>query len=158
MQDVIRMTYDVALCHPDDITQSIPYVIRISWLPAVSHPDDFRTQQYVIRMTYDVALCHPDDMKSFSTSGCVKDTPVCHPDDLRICLMSSGCCSLSHPDDLVRYRQFLIRMIKYTAVYHPDDLKMCLMSSGWENYVMTYGQYSMSSGWHTKLPWVIRMT
>ena len=40
IRDVIRMTDDIAL----------------------SHPDDLRVLQYVIRMTYDIALCLPDEI------------------------------------------------------------------------------------------------
>ena len=41
LQDVTRMTYDVALCHPDEITNLIP---QSSGWPSYS--------QYLIRMTY----------------------------------------------------------------------------------------------------------
>ena len=50
------------------------------------------------------------------------------------------------------------------ALFHTDEItNLVPKSSGWLSYWqylirMTYGQYSMSSGWHMKLPWVIWMT
>ena len=84
------MTYDVALCHPDEITKfwslshpddlAIPsissgwlivdaYVIRMTYLALVSHPDELRQIHYVIRMTYSSISCHPDDLTEFGFSS-----------------------------------------------------------------------------------------
>ena len=104
MQDVIRMTYDVALCHPDEITKiwslshpddlAIPsissgwlivdaYVIRMTYLALVSHPDELRQIHYVIRMTYSSISYHPDDLTEFGfSSGWVTAMLLCHPDEI----------------------------------------------------------------------------
>ena len=104
MQDVIRMTYDVALCHPNEITKiwslshpddlAIPsissgwlivdaYVIRMTYLALVSHPDELRQIHYVIRMTYSSILCHPDYLTEVGfSSGWVTAMLLCHPDEI----------------------------------------------------------------------------
>ena len=91
MQDVTRMTYDVALCHPGEITNLIPtqvirmiylfpvshsydlwpmhHVIRMGYLALVSHPDKLRQIYYVIQMTYFSILCHPDDLTEVGISS-----------------------------------------------------------------------------------------
>ena len=72
------MTYDVSLCHSDDITNlirmtylfqvsylddlwSMHHVIRMTYLALVSHPDELWPIHCVIRMTYSSILCDPDD-------------------------------------------------------------------------------------------------
>ena len=103
MQDVIRMTYDVALCHPDEITNLIPK--SSGWLSY---------SQYLIRMTYRRCICHPDDLPGVGiSSGWVTANSLCHPDDILFHFMSSG---------WLNWGWFLIRM-SYGNV---------IMSSGWD--------------------------
>ena len=103
MQDVIRMTYDVALCHPGEITNLIPK--SSGWLSY---------SQYLIRMTYRRCICHPDDLPGVGiSSGWVTANSLCHPDDILFHLMSSG---------WLNWGWFLIRM-SYGNV---------IMSSGWD--------------------------
>ena len=69
---------------------------------------------------------------------------------------------VSLPDDLCSM-QDIIRMTHNIALCHPDEIIYLIHKSpGWLNYYqylvrMTYVQWTMSSGWHTKLPEVIRM-
>ena len=103
MQDVIRMTYDVALCHPDEIT-------RI-W--SLSHPDDLAIHSISSGWLIVDALCHPDDLPGVgNSSGWVTANSLCHPDDILFHFMSSG---------WLNGGWFLIRM-SYGNV---------IMSSGW---------------------------
>ena len=103
MQDVIRMTYDVVLCHPGEITNLIPK--SSGWLSY---------SQYLIRMTYRRCICHPDDLPGVGiSSGWVTANSLCHPDDILFHFMSSG---------WLNWGWFLIRM-SYGNV---------IMSSGWD--------------------------
>ena len=104
MQDVIRMTYDVALCHPDEITKI--------W--SLSHPDDLAIPSISSGWLIADALCHPDDLPGVGiSSGWVTAISLCHPDDLLFHFMSSG---------WLNWGWFLIRM-SYGNV---------IMSSGWD--------------------------
>ena len=81
MQDVIRMTYDIALCHPDEI-------IKI-W--SLSHPDDLAIPSISSGWLIADALCHPDDLPGVGiSSGWVTAISLCHPDDILFHFMSSG--------------------------------------------------------------------
>ena len=104
MQDVIRMTYDVALCHPDEITKI--------W--SLSHPDDLAIPSISSGWLIVDALCHPDDLPGVgNSSGWVTANSLCHPDDILFHFMSSG---------WLNGGWFLIRM-SYGNV---------IMSSGWD--------------------------
>ena len=104
MQDVIRMTYDVALCHPDEITKI--------W--SLSHPDDLAIPSISSGWLIADALCHPDDLPGVGiSSGWVAAISLCHPDDILFHFMSSG---------WLNWGWFLIRM-SYGNV---------IMSSGWD--------------------------
>ena len=104
MQDVIRMTYDVALCHPDEITKI--------W--SQSHPDDLAIPSISSGWLIVDALCHPDDLPGVGiSSGWVTANSLCHPDDILFHFMSSG---------WLNWGWFLIRM-SYGNV---------IMSSGWD--------------------------
>ena len=104
MQDVIRMTYDVALCHPDAITKI--------W--SLSHPDDLAITSISSGWLIVDALCHPDDLPGVGiSSGWVTANSLCHPDDILFHFMSSG---------WLNWGWFLIRM-SYGNV---------IMSSGWD--------------------------
>ena len=104
MQDVIRMTYDVALCHPDEITKI--------W--SLSHPDDLAIPSISSGWLIVDALCHPDDLPGVGiSSGWVTANSLCHPDDILFHFMSSG---------WLNWGWFLIRM-SYGNV---------IMSSGWD--------------------------
>ena len=104
LQYVIQMTYDIALCHRDEITNLIP---KSSVWPSYS--------QYLIRMTYEhckmtynIGLCHPDDITNLIWS-------LSHLDELAIPSISS-------------------RWLMNIAGCHADGLRYWQMSSGWENY------------------------
>ena len=104
MQDVIRMTYDVALCHPDEITKI--------W--SLSHPDDLAIPSISSGWLIADALCHPDDLPGVGiSSGWVTAISLCHPDDILFHFMSSG---------WLNWGWFLIR-VSYGNV---------IMSSGWD--------------------------
>ena len=106
MQDVIRMTYDVALCHPDEITKI--------W--SLSHPDDLAIPSISSGWLISDALCHPDDLPGVGiSSGWVTANSLCHPDDILVHFMSSG-------SGWLNWGWFLIRM-SYGNV---------IMSSGWD--------------------------
>ena len=104
MQDVIRMTYDVALCHPDEITKI--------W--SLSHPDDLAIPSISSGWLIVDAWCHPDDLPGVGiSSGWVTANSLCHPDDILFHFMSPG---------WLNWGWFLIRM-SYGNV---------IMSSGWD--------------------------
>ena len=104
MQDVIRMTYDVALCHPDEITKI--------W--SLSHPDDLAIPSISSGWLIVDALCHPDDLPGVGiSSGWVTANSLCHRDDILFHFMSSW---------WLNWGWFLIRM-SYGNVN---------MSSGWD--------------------------
>ena len=104
MHDVIRMTYYVALCHPDEITKI--------W--SLSHPDDLAIPSISFGWLIVDALCHPDDLPGVGIlSGWVTANSLCHPDDILFHFMSSG---------WLNWGWFLIRM-SYANV---------IMSSGWD--------------------------
>ena len=106
MQDVIRMTYNVSLCHPDEIT-------KIWYL---SHPDDLAIPSISSGWLIVDALCHPDDLPGVGiSSGWVTANSWCHPDDTLFHFMSSG---------WLNWGWFLIRM-SYGNV---------IMSSGWDTF------------------------
>ena len=86
MQDVIRMTYDVALCHPDEITNVIPkssgwlsyfqYLIRMTDGRCIMSSGWLNWRWYLIRMSYGNVimssgwhtlpfLSHPDEIRNF---------------------------------------------------------------------------------------------
>ena len=105
MQDVIRMTYDVALCHLDEITKI--------W--SLSHPDDLVIPSISSGWLIVDALYHPDDLPAVGiSSGWVTANSLCHPDDKLFHFMSSG---------WLNWGWFLIRM-SYGNV---------IMSSGWDS-------------------------
>ena len=104
MQDVIRMTYDVALCHPDEITKI--------W--SLSHPDDLAIPSISSGWLIVDALCHLDDLPGVgNSSGWVTANSLCHPDYILLHFMSSG---------WLNGGWFLIRM-SYGNV---------IISSGWD--------------------------
>ena len=104
MQDVIRMTYDVASCHPDEITK----------IESLSHQDDSAITSISSGWLIVDALCHPDDLPGVGISSrWVTANSLCHPDDILFHLMSSG---------WLDWGWFLIRM-SYGNV---------IMSSGWD--------------------------
>ena len=126
MQDVIRMTYDVALCHPDEITKI--------W--SLSHPDELAIPSISSGWLIVDALCHPDELAipSISSGWLIVDA-LCHPDDLPGVGISSG-------------------WVTANSLCHPDDILFHFMSSGWLNWGwflirMSYGNVIMSSGWDT---------
>ena len=167
MQDVIRMTYDVALCHPDEIIKiwslSHPDDLAISsissgWLivDALCHPDDLPgvgiSSGWVTANSlchpYDILfhLCHPDDLPDVGiSSGWVTANSLCHPDDILF--------HLCHPDDLPDVG-ISSGWVTANSLCHPDDILFHFMSSGWLNWGwflirMSYGNVIMSSGWDT---------
>ena len=96
------MIYDVALCHPDEITK----------ISSLSHPDDLASISSGWLIV--AALCHPDDLPGVGiSSGWVTANSLCHPDDILFHFMSSG---------RLNWGWFLIRM-SYGNV---------IMSSGWD--------------------------
>ena len=104
MQNVIRVTYDVALCYPDEITKI--------W--SLSHPDDLAIPSISSGWLIVDALCHPDDLPGVSnSSGWVTANSLCHPDDILFHFMSSG---------WLNWGWFLIRMSHSNVI----------MSSGWD--------------------------
>ena len=147
------MTYDIALCHPDEITTLIPkssgwlnycqYLIRMGDIPS----GWLNYWWFLIRMTWILAVSHPDDLTIGSISsrwlmGIVR----CHPDDLQYSPISSGWHNI------------------IWSLSHPDEISMLMhKSSGWLSYRqylirMTYGYCTMSSGWLAILSYLIRMT
>ena len=110
MQDVIRMTYDVALCHPDEITKI--------W--SLSHPDDLAIPSISSGWLIVDALCHPDDLPGVGiSSGWVTANSLCHPDNILFHFMSSG---------WLNWGWFLIRMS-----YGYASFLSFLKSSGWDS-------------------------
>ena len=98
------MTYNVALCHPDEITK----------ISSLSHPDDLAIPSISSGWLIVDALCHPDDLPGVGiSSGWVTANSLCHPDDILFHFMSSG---------WLNWGWFLIRM-SYGIV---------IMSSGWD--------------------------
>ena len=136
MQDVIRMTYDVALCHPDEITKI--------W--SLSHPDDLAIPSISSGWLIVDALCHPDDLPGVGiSSGWVTANSLCHPDDILF--------HLCHPDDLPDVG-ISSGWVTANSLCHLDDILFHFMSSGWLNWGwflirMSYGNVIMSSGWDT---------
>ena len=81
MQDVIRMTYDAALCHPDEITKI--------W--SLSHPDDLAIPSIPSGWLIVDTSCHQDDLPGVGiSSGWVTANSLCHPDDILFHFMSFG--------------------------------------------------------------------
>ena len=118
MQDVIRMTYDVALCHPDDITSfeskssgwvsSWSYLIWMTCGPCIMSSGSLSWCWYLIRMSYD----------TFSmSSGWHALQLLSHPDDICFLLMSSG---------WLNWGLYLIRIsyseIHYHNLGHLDEI------------------------------------
>ena len=138
MQDVIRMTYDVALCHPDEITKI--------W--SLNHPDDLAIPSISSGWLIVDALCHPDDLPGVGIScGWVTANSLCHTDDILF--------HLCHPDDLPDVG-ISSGWVTANSLCHPDDILFHFMSSGWLNWGwflirMSYGNVIMSSGWDTLL-------
>ena len=98
------MTYDVALCHPDEITK----------ISSLSHPDDLAIPSISSGWLIVDTLCHPDDLLGVGiSSGWVTANSLCHPDDILFHFMSSG---------WLNWGWFLIRMSYGNAI----------MSSGWD--------------------------
>ena len=98
------MTYNVALCHPDEITK----------ISSLSHPDDLAIPSISSGWLIVDALCHPDDLPGVGiSSGWAAANSLCHPDDILFRFMSSG---------WLNGGWFLIRM-SYGNV---------IMSSGWD--------------------------
>ena len=148
MQDVIRMTYDVALCHPDEITKI--------W--SLSHPDDLGIPNISSGWLIVDALCHPDDLPGVGiSSGWVTANSLCHPDDILFHLchpddlpdvgISSGWVtanSLCHPDDIL-FHFMSSGWLSWGWIFHPDELRQCY-------YVirMRYASFLKSSEWDSK--------
>ena len=112
MQDVIRMTYDVALCHPDELTKI--------WF--LSHPaiPSISSGWLIVD-----ALCHPDDLPGVGiSSGRVTANSLCHPDDTLFHFMSSGW--LNGGWFLIRMSYFNVIMSSgwdtLPFVSHPDEI------------------------------------
>ena len=104
MQDVIRMTCDVAWCHPDEISKI--------W--SLSHPDDLAIPSISSGWLIVDTLCHPGDLPGVGiSSGWVTANSLCHPDDILFHFLSSG---------WLNWGWFLIQM-SYGNV---------IMSSGWD--------------------------
>ena len=105
LQYVIQITYDIALCHSDEI---------INLIPTVSRLDDLANGSISSRWLMDIAGCHPDD--------------------LRCCHMSSGWHNviwiISHPTELAPDR-ISSRWLMANTLCHPDDLAGVCISSGW---------------------------
>ena len=136
MDNVIRMTYEASLSHPDDLSNGS---ISSRWLMVNG-------------------LCHPDDLRCYpkSSGGNNEIWTISHPDDLAVGSISSGWLvlwrldgiqnfpkssrwhnvfwTLSHPDDLAAIGSISSEWLMDTAVFHPDDLRYWPMSSGWDNY------------------------
>ena len=75
------MTYNVASCHPDEITK----------ISSLSHPDDLAIPSISSGWLIVDALCHPDDLPGVGiSSGWVMANSLCHPDDILFHFMSSG--------------------------------------------------------------------
>ena len=121
IRDVIRMTYEVVLCHRNEITNLIPkssewlnysqYLIQITYVHCRVSSGWLTMLPYVIRMRWLCwSLSHPDDLAILSiSSGWFMGIAWCHPDDLHCYPMSprwdnwSGWLSnwqVCHPDDL----------------------------------------------------------
>ena len=115
-----------------------PLIIPMAYL---SHPDDLWPILYVIQMKCDDTLSHPDDLAI--SSGWLVTNAVCHRVRIRCHAKTYGW--LNYPTN---------------AECHPVRIRCHAKSSGWLSYHiwMTYDQYSMSTGWHTIPPYVIRMT
>ena len=104
MQDVIRMTYDAALCQPDEITKI--------W--SLSRPDYLAIPSISSGWLIVDTLCHPDHLPGVGiSSGWITANSLCHPDDMLFHFMSSG---------WLNWGWLLIRM-SYGNV---------IMSSGWD--------------------------
>ena len=145
MQYVIRMTYDVGLCHPDEITNLI---LKSSvWLSF---------SQYLIWMTY--GHCRMSSgwltiLPSFGRHNVI--WTISHPDELDPDRISSAWLiinALCHPDDLAV--GISSGWVTVNSLCHPDDIPFHRMSSGWLNWGwyliwMSYGSVIMSSGWDT---------
>ena len=152
------MTYDVAQCHPDEITNLI--LKSSGWLS---------NWHYVTRMTYGQCtmssgwynvrwtLRHPDELLVVSHSDdlwtmqddiwMTCDVALWHPDEI------AKIWSLSHPDDLP-IPSISPGWVPVNSFGHPDDILFHLMSSRWLNWGwylvwMSYGNVIMSSGWDT---------
>ena len=103
MQDVIRMTYDVALCHPDETTKV--------W--SLSLPDDLAIPSISSGWLIVDALCHPDDLPGVGISSGWVTANIMSSGWHTFRFMSSG---------WLYWGWFLIRM-SYGNV---------IMSSGWD--------------------------
>ena len=150
MQDVIRMTYNVTLCHPDEIINLIPK--SSGWL---------NYSQYLIRMTYGHcrmssgwlmanALCHPNDLAGISiSSGWVTANSVCHPDDILDHLVSSRWLNWSW------YLSWVTAML----LCHPDErYASFLKSSGWDSKFRFFTTRGGPSGLPYSIAVVLNLT
>ena len=101
MQDIIRMTYDVALYHPGEITKI--------WFQ--SHPDDLAVPSISFGWLMVGALCHPNDLPGVGiSSGWVTANSLCHPNNILFHIMSSG---------WLNWGWYLMRMIYGNVIMSP---------------------------------------
>ena len=145
MQDVIRMTCDVALCHTNEI-----------W--SLSRLGDLAILSISPRWIMDIAGCQPEDLRFCPISSRPHNViwALSHPDELARDRISSRWLmadALCHPDDLAGVG-ISFEWVTANSLYHPDDTPIHLMSSGrlnWGWYLirMSYGNVIMSYGWDT---------
>ena len=146
-----RMTYDIALCHPDKRNNLI--MKSSEWL-SLSHPYDLAVGSISSGWLMANVLSHPDDIRSFHKPSGWNDVGwiLCHPDEIAPGRISS------------RRLMTIIRMTFDINLCHPHEIiNLIPKSSKWLNYCqylirMTYGHCSMSPGWLTILTYLIRRT
>ena len=111
------MIYDIALCHPDEVTNLIPkssgrlnyfqYLIRITQLLTVSHLDDSIIGSIPSARLLDTAVCHPDDISyRHMPSGWLSWSCCLIRMSYKNVIMSSGRRTLpflSHPDKIANF-------------------------------------------------------
>ena len=121
MQDVIRMTYDVALCHPDEITKI--------W--SISHPDELAIPSISSGWVTANSLCHPDDILfHFMSSGWLNWGWFLIRMSYGNVIMSSGWDTLpflSHPDEIANFDfpQHAVALQRFRSL--PLELDIFLM-------------------------------
>ena len=108
MQDVIWMTYDVALCGWHNLVQTI------------RHPDELAPGRISSDCPMVNAMCQPDGLR------CCHMSPGWH----------NVIETLSQPDKLAPGR-ISSGWLMNIAVCRPNDLLYCPMSFGWHNVIQT---------------------
>ena len=132
MQDVIRMTNVVALCHPDEITKI--------W--SLSHPSDIAIPNISSGWLIVDAICHPDDILFHSmSSGWLNWGWFLIRMSYGNVIMSSGWDTLpflSHPDEIANFdfpqhavalQRFRRNLCACFCFYRRNCLWLCLLLS-----------------------------